>query len=119
MLPMISQDGDTDELEWHGLSIYAIQCGEPVEAIPRLLVLFARFRIDLFSLVSWELDAQNGVCGFTVVVRRPEGLSSELLVKKMNRQVGIYKIKVPTSDEVPARYCAALSKAERRCRSFF
>lgn len=77
------------------LDVYSISCVDVMNTVPRLVGLFRLLGVAISNLSTWHSVGVGP--GLLVVVARPLNLPGELLVKRINRLVGVTKVKCETA----------------------
>lgn len=81
------------------LETYSIDCIDTADIIPRLTTLFSRHSVELCNLSTWSTLKVAGRQGVVVTTRRPAAVTDEALVKRINRLIGVVRVRRETFDQ--------------------
>ncbi len=81
------------------LETYSIECTDTADVIPRLTTLFSRHCVELCNLSTWSTLKAAGRQGVVVTTRRPAAVTDEALVKRINRLIGVIRVRRETFDQ--------------------
>lgn len=96
------QIGRSHENQFPGASqieTFIVDCVDAGEVIPRLTLLFARHGIELQSLSTWRSLTPTGAPGLVITLRRPKSMDEEAITKRMNRLIGVTRVRRKSYDE--------------------
>ncbi|MDF3310866.1 hypothetical protein P3H15_38315 [Rhodococcus sp. T2V] len=71
----------------------SIECEDTTVMVPRVTTLFFRLGVELSDLSTWRSVREEARQGIVVTIRIPSHLSPEMLVKRLNRLIGVIKIR--------------------------
>ncbi|MFE5704570.1 hypothetical protein [Rhodococcus koreensis] len=75
------------------LDMLSIECEDTSAMVPRVTTMFFRLGVELRDLSTWRSVRTEARQGVAVTIRIPGHLSPELLVKRLNRLIGVIKIR--------------------------
>jgi len=89
------------------LDMLSIECEDTSAMVPRVTAMFFRLGVELRDLSTWRSVRAEARQGVVVTIRIPRHLSPETLVKRLNRLIGVIKLRHADSilDVPPCSTC--------------